>query len=323
MESIRFAEALAVFVDVARAESFSAVARRKGLAASSVARQVDMLEADLHVTLFVRSTRALKLTDAGRLLLERAVKILDDVADARSEVISLDRGVQGLLRVSCAPAFGRRHVVPHLATLLARHPELRVELELTERPVDPMLDRVDAVIRIGEQPDSRLVGQRIGSQRYVICASPAYLARHGTPTRFDELAGHRLVDRQHSTSARGWREVASPDWPQAPHIVFQSDDCDARRLCVGQGLGIGLVPDWAITEDLASGRLVELSLEGAPLLKTVPVWLMRPQRSPGAKLRAFAQHLEACYAARDGRALPGVAAGTEAPPRRTAAAHAS
>lgn len=312
MESIRFAEALAVFVDVAREESFSAVARRRGLAASSVARQVDMLETDLQVTLFVRSTRALKLTDAGHLLLERAVKILDDLADARSEVISLDRGVEGLLRVSCAPAFGRRHVVPHLATLVVKHPALRVELELTERPVDPMLDRVDAVIRIGAQPDSRLVGQRIGSQRYVVCASPAYLARHGTPTRFDELASHRLVDRQHSTSARGWREVASPEWPQPPHVVFQSDDCDARRLCVGQGLGIGLVPDWAIIEDLASGRLVELKLEGAPVLKTVPVWLMRPAREASAKLRAFTQHLLDCYAAAERQAAaarPGAGSG--------------
>lgn len=299
MESIRFAEMLAVFVDVARAGSFSAVARRRGMAASSVARQVDVLEADLHVTLFIRSTRALRLTDAGRLLLERAVRILDDVADARTEVISLDRGVQGLLRVSCVPAFGRRHVVPHLSALYARHPDLHVELELTERPVDPMLDRVDAVIRIGDQSDSRLVGQRIGSQRYVICASPDYLRREGRPTRFDELPVHRLVDRQHSTSARGWREVASPDWPQAPRIAFQSDDCDARRLCVGQGLGIGLVPDWAIAEDLASGRLIELDLEGAPTLPSVPIWLLRPAREPSAKLRAFTQHLLACRDARE------------------------
>lgn len=298
MESVKFAESLAMFVEVARSRSFSQVARRKGLVASSVARQIDALESDLRVALFTRSTRALKMTDAGHLLFDRALKILSDVSDARSEVVSLDQGVQGLLRVSCVPAFGRRHVVPQLGSLLARHPGLRVELELTERLVDPLVEQVDAVIRIGEPPDSSLVAQRIGSQRYVVCAAPAYLQRHGMPNHFDELADHRLVDRQHSTSMRGWREVAGKAWADRLQIAFQSDDCDARRLCVGQGLGIGLVPDWAIADDLASGRLIELQLAGAPLLKTVPVMLLRPSRTPSAKLRAFTQHLVQAYSAR-------------------------
>jgi len=122
----------ASFVDVAQAKSFSAVARRKGLVASSVARQIDALEQDLNVPLFTRSTRALVMTEAGALLFERAVKILHDMTDARSEVVSLDGSVQGLLRVSCVPAFGRRHVVPHLASLFDKHPALSVEMELTD-----------------------------------------------------------------------------------------------------------------------------------------------------------------------------------------------
>ena len=116
MESVKFAENLAMFVDVAQARSFSAVARRKGLVASSVARQIDALEQDLKVTLFTRSTRALVMTDSGSLLFDRAVKILHDMSVVRSEVVSAEQAVQGLLRVSCVPAFGRRHVVPHLGT---------------------------------------------------------------------------------------------------------------------------------------------------------------------------------------------------------------
>src|SRR5215207_4145344 len=100
MESIKFAENLAMFVDVARARSFSAVARRKGLVASSVARQIDALEHDLKVTLFTRSTRALVMTDSGSLLFDRAVKILHDMSVVRSEVVSSEQSVQGLLRVS-------------------------------------------------------------------------------------------------------------------------------------------------------------------------------------------------------------------------------
>jgi DNA-binding transcriptional LysR family regulator len=291
MESAKFAESLAMFVEVARSKNFSEVARRKGMVASSVARQIDALESDLQVALFTRSTRALKMTDAGTLLFDRAVKILNDVSEARTEVVSLDKGVHGLLRVSCVPAFGRRHVVPHLGSLFERHPGLSVELELTERAVDPLVERIDALIRIGEQPDSNLISQRIGSQRYVICASPVYLQRHGRPERFEELSRHRLIDRQHSTSSRGWREIAGSNWADPGRFAFESDDCDARRLCVGQGLGIGLVPDWAIADDLSSGRLIELELEGAPPMKEVPIVLLRPARRPSAKVRAFAQHL--------------------------------
>jgi len=291
MESAKFAESLAMFVEVARSQNFSEVARRKGMVASSVARQIDALESDLQVALFTRSTRALKVTDAGALLFERAVKILNDVNEARTEVVSLDKGVHGLLRVSCVPAFGRRHVVPHLGSLFERHPGLSVELELTERTVDPVVERIDALIRIGEQPDSNLVSQRIGSQRYVVCASAAYLQRYGRPERFQDLARHRLVDRQHSTSSRGWREVLGRDLDDPAQFAFESDDCDARRLCVGQGLGIGLVPDWAIADDLISGRLIELQIEGLPQTKPTPIVLLRPARRPSAKVRAFTQHL--------------------------------
>jgi DNA-binding transcriptional LysR family regulator len=291
MESIRFAETLSMFVDVAQAKSFSAVARRKGMVASSVARQIDSLERDLKVPLFIRSTRALVMTDAGALLFERAVTILNDMTNARSEVVSLDQSVQGLLRVSCVPAFGRRHVVPHLASLFEKHPALSVELELTERVVDPVRERFDIVIRIGPQPDSSLVCQRIGSQRYIIGAAPSYLQRHGRPARFEELARHRLIDRQHSTSSRGWRELAGFDWSQPPHFALESDDCDSRRLCAAQGLGIALMPNWAIGEDLAAGRIVELELEGAPRQPSSGIYLLRAAPRANVKVRAFTQHL--------------------------------
>jgi DNA-binding transcriptional LysR family regulator len=291
MESVKFAENLAMFVDVAQARSFSAVARRKGLVASSVARQIDALELDLKVALFTRSTRALVMTDAGSLLFDRAVKILHDMSDVRSEVVSLEQSVQGLLRVSCVPAFGRRHVVPHLGSLLEKHPGLSVELELTERAVDAVMERFDIVIRLGQQPDSSLVGHRIGYQRYIIGASPAYLERHGRPTRFDELSKHRLIDRQHSTSMRGWREVGGPDAWAPSQFAFECDDCDARRLSAAQGLGIALMPNWAIGEDLAAGRLVALDLEGAPPQPESGIYLLRAAPRANSKTRAFTQHL--------------------------------
>lgn len=294
MESAKFTENLSIFVEVAQARSFSAVARRKGMVASSIARQIDALEAELQVPLFTRSTRALVTTDAGDLLYERATKILHDLIDARSEVISLEQNVRGTLRVSCLPAFGRRHVVPHLIKLAERYPELAVELELTERIVDPVVDRTDLVIRVGQQPDSTLIGQRIASHRYVICASPAYLAHHGRPASLADLAVHRLIDRRHSTSMRGWREFLGPEHASRMTYGFECNDCDARRLAVLQGLGIALVPDWSIGEDIGAGRVVELALQDLTSPEETGIYLLRALPRANAKLRAFSEHLLQC-----------------------------
>lgn len=291
MDTIKFAENLSIFVEVMQAGSFSAVARRKGMVASSVARQIDALEAELKVALFTRSTRALAPTDAGSVLFERAVKILHDISDARDEVVSLESDVRGLLRVSCLPAFGRRHILPILGSLQGRYPGLQVELDLTERIVDPIVERVDLVIRVGMQPDSSLIGQCVGTHRYIPCASPAYLTRHGRPQRLADLAGHRLIDRRHSTSVRGWRELLDHRGIAPAAFVFECDDCDSRRLAALDGLGIGLMPNWSIGEDIASGRLVELDLKDANVAAASGIYLLRALPRATARIRAFTEHL--------------------------------
>jgi DNA-binding transcriptional LysR family regulator len=273
METIKFAENLAIFVEVVRSGSFSAVARRKGMAASSVARQIDALEAELKVPLFTRSTRALVPTDAGEVLMERAVKILHEMTEARSEVRSLDQNVQGLLRVSCLPAFARRYIVPLLGTLAERHPHLQVDLELTERIVDPVVERMDVVVRVGQQPDSSLIGQRIGTHRYLLCATPGYLQRHGRPYSLADLSnGHRLIDRRHSTSMRGWREIADGQWAANVRFVLECD--------------------WSVGDDIGAGRLVELTLSDAKPNPESGIYLLRALPRANARIRAFAEHLQ-------------------------------
>lgn len=292
MESTKFAEKLSIFVDVARSHSFSEVARRRGIVASSVARQIDALESELKVPLFVRSTRALVPTEAGEMLLERAVKILFDVNEAHSEVTSLEQTVQGLLRVSCLPAFARRYVVPMLQSLGERHPLLRVELELTERVVDPVVERMDIVVRVGQQPDSSLISQRIGSHRYIICAAPAYLERHGVPHTLADLSRHRLIDRRHSTSVRGWRELGAGPWTQQARFVLECDDCDARRAGALDGLGIALMPNWSAGADIGAGRLVPLTLRDAAMQPESGIFLLRSLPRASARIRAFSEHLQ-------------------------------
>ncbi|GAA5231709.1 LysR family transcriptional regulator [Verticiella sediminum] len=303
--NLKFAESLEVFVDVFRARSFSEVARRRGLVASSVARQVDALEGELGVSLFTRSTRALAPTEAGERLFERAVRILHDLREARSEVTAIEQGVHGLLRLSCLPAFARRHVLPWLGDFNDRYPGIRIELDLTERIVDPVVERVDLVLRVGQQPDSSLVGQRLGTHRYLMCAAPAYLARHGEPTCLAELDGHRLIDRRHSTSMRGWRElIGTPRAACAPSFVLECDDCDARRLAVIQGLGIALMPNWSVGAEVASGTLREIALSDVAPLPPSGIYALRALPRASARIRAFTDYLAAKLAAYEAASEP-------------------
>lgn len=291
MSHARTMENLEVFVDTVRAGSFSAVARRRGVAVSSVARQIDALEEDLKASLFTRSTRALRPTDAGKLLFSRAVKILSDLADARSEVVSFEAGVEGVLRVSCLPTFGRRYVVPCLAQLFHTHPGLSVELDLTERIADPTTERLDLAIRFGHLPDSTLISTKLAGQTYVVCAAPDYLMRYGPLHSLDELENHRLIDKRRSQSPLGWREVLGDDLLQYGHCVFEADDFDAQRQAAVAGAGIVRLPDWVVGHDIGSGALVVLQPKGMPTAEVTGIHLVRALRRPSARLKAFVSAL--------------------------------
>jgi len=235
----RFAEHLSVFLDVARAGSFSGAARRRNVTPSAIVRQIDTLEADLGTPLFVRSTRALALTEAGQLALERAQPILDELVDLRAEVLGLKDAVAGTLRLACFPTFGKRYVIPVMHRLMTEYPDLRVELDLTERLADPVVERLDAVIRIGHLQDSTLISSKIASDRRLMVAAPAYLARDGMPLR-EEIVGRHLLDKLHGPDLMGWRHVIgcpTTDLP-ASATIFRCDDFEALRQAALRGMGI-------------------------------------------------------------------------------------
>lgn len=287
MGQARTMENLEVFVDTVRAGSFSAVARRRGVAVSSVARQIDALEEELNASLFTRSTRAMRPTDAGELLFQRAVQILSDLADARSEVSSAEAAVEGVVRVSCLPTFGRRYVVPCLAGLSEQHPGLSVELDLTERIADPTTERLDLALRFGNLPDSALLSTKLADQAYVVCAAPAYLQRHGPCDTLDALAKHRLIDKRHSQSTLGWREVLGDDLLRRVRCVFEADDYDAQRQAAVAGVGIVRLPDWVVGHDIGRGALVELRPQGLEAAEVTGIHMVRALSRPSARLKAF------------------------------------
>jgi DNA-binding transcriptional LysR family regulator len=140
-----------------------------------VVRQIDALEHELGVALFIRSTRSLTLTDSGQKLYQRALRLLDELADVHAEVSAFDISVSGTLRIACLPSFGKRYVLPVIAALEAEHPALRVELDLTERLYNPVTERLDVMIRMGDLPDSTLIAMTLAPLTRLLVASPAYL----------------------------------------------------------------------------------------------------------------------------------------------------
>jgi DNA-binding transcriptional LysR family regulator len=287
MKDPRFAEHLAVFVDVARHGSFSAVARRRGQTPSAVVRQIDALEYSLGVPLLIRSTRALAMTDAGERLLERAQPLLDQLADAHAEVAAFDGSVAGVLRVACFPTFGRRYVIPAVERAMVEHPRLSIELDLTERLADPVLERLDAVIRIGRLADSTLIAAKLAEQRRLLVASPAYLERAGRPESLGDLVGHRLIDKLHGADLLGWSDLLGARVGDG-EAVFRCDDFEAMQLAARAGMGLALLADWVVGPDVAAGHLLRLPLGGEPWnAEPAGIWLLRALTQPSARLRVF------------------------------------
>lgn len=287
MKDPRFAEHLAVFVDVVRHGSFSGAARRRGQTPSAIVRQIDTLEQSLGVVLLVRSTRALGMTDAGARLMERAQPLLDQLADAHAEITALDGAVTGIVRLACFPTFGKRYVIPALGEVMRTHPQLRVELDLTERLADPVLERLDGVIRIGRLADSGLIATRLADQRRLLVASPDYLTRAGKPESIAELAAHCLIDKLHGADLLGWADILGQrvgDGGDA-RSVFRCDDFEAMRLAALSGMGIALLADWVAGPDVKEGALVRLPLEGeAWNAAPTGIWLLRALAQPSARL---------------------------------------
>lgn len=289
MQSEKFAEFLGVFVDVARENSFSGAGRRRGRTPSSIGRQIDALEAYLDTPLFLRSTRHLTLTDAGEMLLIRARQILDSLVDAQQELASMKGEVTGVLRVACYPTFGKRYVLPVMAQLSRQYPTLSFDLDLTERLADPVAERLDVVIRIGDLSDSTLIASKIATQIRVLCASPGYLKTAGVPVSLDEVACHRLIDKLHGADLLCWSSVIGhPARENAQLPMFGCDDFEAMRQAAVEGLGIAFLPDWVVGDDINNGVLVQLFPELADLPQiSTNIYALRALRQPPARVTVF------------------------------------
>jgi DNA-binding transcriptional LysR family regulator len=195
---------IATFVAVAARGSLSAAARAEGISPAVVSRRLDALEERLGVKLLQRTTRRITLTFEGSAFLEDCQRILREMHDAETSVTLGGVKASGHLRITAPAGFGRRHVAPLVPAFVAEHPDVSISLLLTDRITDIVNENIDVAVRIGSLEDSNLVAVKLADNSRAVVASPAYLARHGTPRHPDELAGHRcLTLGPEATQSRG------------------------------------------------------------------------------------------------------------------------
>jgi DNA-binding transcriptional LysR family regulator len=269
-----------VFVETVRAGSFARAAERLAVTRSAVGKAITRLEERLQVRLFHRSTRSLSLTEDGRIYFESSQRAMDEMAAAESLLESGRKDVSGRLRVTMPVLFGRLCVVPLLLKWAAEHPELELDLSLSDRPVDLIAEGVDLAIRLGTlKPDGSLRARTLLTQRKLLCASPEYLARRGTPMDLDELDRHehlvyRRADYVQPLQFEG-EQGQLVEW--IPKGRVRMDDIFAIVEAALAGMGLAWVSSWIVREHLRSGRLVALLPQWRSMpLQTSAVWPAHP-----------------------------------------------
>ena len=280
-----------VFAEVVRAGSFVSAADGLAMSKAAVSRHVGELEARLGVRLLQRTTRRLSLTEEGQVFHARCIDVLASVGEAEDEISSQTGTASGLLRISAPTTYGVRNLAPLWGGFRERHPKVTLDITLADRVVDLVEEGYDLAVRIGRLADSSLVVRRLDTARMVLCASPRYLAAHGTPSHPHDLAGHSILAYSYWSEKDEW-QFAGPEGPVSvrtrPWLTTNSGDtCRAAALA---HQGVILQPTFIVEDDLAAGDLVEL----LPAYKSVEIgiYAVYPTRKHvPAKLRALIEFL--------------------------------
>jgi len=299
-------ESMSILLAVVDSGSLSAAARRLGMPLATVSRKVGELESHLKTRLLHRTTRQLSLTEAGSSYVGACRRILEDIGEAERAATGEYASPKGELVVTAPVVFGRLHVVPVVADFLAHYPEINVSLVLTDRVVHLMDEHADVAIRIGELPDSTLMATGVGAVRRVICASPAYLAAHGVPTRPHDLAGHECITFEVLASMRAWVFGSGKSELSVPvHSRLAVNTAEAAIAAAILGVGLIRVLSYQVADPVRDNALSVVldTFESAPL----PINLVHKGQAPvPLKLRAFLDFVTPRLRARTSRELTNV-----------------
>lgn len=288
-------EAMNAFAKVVSLGSFTEAARALGLTRSAVSKAVMELEHLLGARLLDRTTRRVGPTEAGLAYFERCVDIVARVEETELQVSHLHDEPKGVLKVNAPVSFGVLHLAPAVADFMGEHGDLKIELALTDRFVDPIEEGVDVTIRIARLGDSSLVARRLAPARRVIVASPAYLDHHGTPASPDDLAHHACLSYGHTTTLPRWRLSRDGEPIDVPvGAAMCSNNGDVLRIAALAGRGITLLPTFLIGTDVAAGRLTPILADFPPEDLGIHA-LYAPNRYLAAKTRLFIDFLVARF----------------------------
>jgi len=260
-------KALRYFVMVATTGSFSATAKHFQVPSSSVSRFISKLEQDIGQQLFYRNTRSVRLTEIGEKYYIQIKEVLDTLDFANEEVAGKNSNVRGLVRINTAVALGRLHISRIVNQLQDIYPDLSVELILTDTFIDPVQEGVDIAIRIGSLQDSALIARKVCDQNYILCASPEYLERYGTPETPQDIQKHQcLVYKGVSGSQRWYFRQDELDKPIEiePQGTLTSNNAEVLVSAALEGRGIVLFPTWIFEEEY---------FKNTQLVKLLPKWL--------------------------------------------------
>ena len=254
----RFLE-MQTFAAVVDAGSFVKAADALEMSKAAVSRYVGELEARLGVRLLQRTTRRLSLTDEGQAFYARSKELLASLEDAEVEITARSARASGLLRINAPYSFGIGHLAPLWGDFHAQHPQVTIDLTLSDRVVDLVDEGYDIAIRIAQLPNSTLVSKRLATTRVVLCASPGYLEEHGTPRHPAELAQHAVISYSYLSTRDEWH-FDGPQGRSSVHTApwMHTNNGDTCRAAALAGHGVILQPTFLVGKDIRSGALVEL-----------------------------------------------------------------
>lgn len=287
---------IGVFVAAVDAGSFAAAARRFGLSAAMAGKYVSAIEAELNARLLQRTTRRLSLTDVGQTYYERCKRILEAYDEANREVSDSQHVARGKLRIAAPVTFGAMHLGDVVAKYLAAHPQVDIEVSLSDRYVDLLETGVDLAVRIGRLPDSGLVARRLAPCRMVVCASPAYLKRHGTPRSPADLRQAPRLTFSEAVSSGDWTLF---DAQGRAHVIdgpcrMAANNTQMLLAAALAGAGIAYGPTFVFGEQIALGKLV--ALLPAYRASELAIQAVYPStRHVPLKVRHFLDHLAAAF----------------------------
>ncbi len=277
-------EAWAIFAKVAETGSFARAAEELSLSQATVSKAITRLESRIGITLFHRTSRRVSLTDAGEASVERAARMLGEGESIESEIADRSNTLRGLIRVAAPMSFGVSRLAPQLPDFMQAHPDVDLDVQLSDEMVDLVADRFDVALRISTLADSSLRARRLCQVRILLVGAPAYFQAHGKPKHPRDLAKHRGFQYSYTRGGNTWRfrHGRHGEFAQSVPRQLQANNAEVFAAALRGGLGLALQPEFLVWEDLRDGVLEtamdDWSVEPLALSIVTPPGLHRPVR---------------------------------------------